>query len=119
LTGAEPRGIVTEFHVAPPLVVTISNAVALGSISPNGFGPTAVQVLAYEHDTDRKTLVPPSTNRGSHDSPPSVLTRICDPTATQNIDVGQATDPSAPRWVGRVGVVQDEPPFEETRSSPR
>jgi hypothetical protein len=43
---------------------------------------------------------------------------IDEPTATQNLEVGQATDPSAPNAEGNVGTVHVEPSFADTRSSP-
>jgi hypothetical protein len=51
-------------------------------------------------------------------APPSVLTTTDAPTATQNVEVAQSTDPSAPVVAGNVGAVQVAPPSEETSSWP-
>jgi hypothetical protein len=62
LSVQEPAGVATEFHVLPPSVVTTSNAALVGTVAPSGFAPIATQFDADEHDTERSTPVPPSTN---------------------------------------------------------
>jgi len=118
-TNDVPAGIVTEVHVLPASPVTISKPPAVASVMPAGLAPSATQLVAEAHETDRKIPVPPSTKRGDHDCPPSVLTRICAPTATQNVVVGQFTDPRAAIEVGRLGTVQDPPPSADTNTWPR
>jgi hypothetical protein len=56
------------------------------------------------------------TVRALQEVPPFVETSIEAPTDTQNVDVGQATEPSAPSDAGSDGAVQLVPPFEETSS---
>jgi hypothetical protein len=115
---ALPGGVATDLHVAPALVVTTSNAAADGSWATAGLAPIATQVVAEEHDTERSTPVPPLTVRAPQELPPLVLTRIEAPTDTQNVDVGQSTEPSAPTEEGSVGTFQVAPPLEESRSCP-
>jgi hypothetical protein len=116
LTVAEAAGMATGFHVAPASVVVTSNAEAFELIWTCGFGPMAVQVVADEHDTDRRTPVPPLTSRKVHERPPSWLTRIWPPTATQNVVVGQSTEPSAATYGGSVGLAQVAPLSEDKRT---
>jgi len=118
LSDHEPEGVATDFHVVPPSVVTTSNAALAGTVAPNGFAPMATQFDADEHDTERNTPVPPFTNCWLHDWPPSLLTTICAPTATQNVALGQSTDPRAPTSFGRVGTVQVAPPSDENSNWP-
>jgi hypothetical protein len=70
-----PAGMASDCQVAPPSDVEISNTPSDELLIPVGSGPIATQSSAEEHDTARSTPVPPSTARGLHDSPPSVLTR--------------------------------------------
>ncbi|MGC1420054.1 MAG: hypothetical protein WA786_08050 [Acidimicrobiales bacterium] len=98
-------GAATDFHVAPPSEVTTSFAPAFWSFRPKGLAPMATQSDDDEHDTERRTPVPPLTNCSDQVWPPSLLTRICAPTATQNVVVGQSTDPSA-----SIGL-EDDPAF--------
>jgi hypothetical protein len=109
LSVHDPAGVATEFHVVPPSVVTTSNAALAGAVAPSGFAPIATQSDADEHDTERSTPVPPSTNCWLQDWPPSLLTRICAPTATQNEELGQSTEPRAPTSFGSVGTFQVTP----------
>jgi hypothetical protein len=115
---AEPAGMATEFHVTPPSLVVTSNAVAEGSWATSGFPPIATHEVDDVHDTERRTPVPPWTVRALHVVPPLPLTSIDDPTDTQNVVVGQSTEPSAPKDAGNVGTLQVVPPLEETRSCP-
>jgi hypothetical protein len=78
----------------------------------------ATHSLDDEHETFRNTPVPPATCSGVHDSPPSLLTRIPFPTATQKVELGQSTDPSAPMLAGICGVDHVDPPSDETTISP-
>jgi hypothetical protein len=115
---AEPTGIATELHVAPPSVVTSSKAVAVGSCATLGLAPIATHVVAVAHETERSTPVPPFTVRCVQVAPPSLLTTIDAPTDTQKLVVGQSTEPSAPVAAGSVGVVQLTPPSDETSNWP-
>jgi hypothetical protein len=103
LADHEPSGNVIDAQFAPPSIVAIPNAVAELSDTPSEFEPIATHVVAEEHETDRRMLVPPSTNRANQSWPPSTLTRIWAPTATQKFELGQSTDPSAPTVAGSLG----------------
>jgi hypothetical protein len=115
---AEPAGVDTDDQLAPPLVVTASNADAAESCAMPGLGPIATHVVPEEHATERSTPVPPFTVLVTHVLPPSVLTSTDDPTATQNLVVGQATDPMAPTDVGKFADFHVVPPSDERSSSP-
>jgi len=78
----------------------------------------ATHVVADEQATERNTPVPPSTVRDVQVVPPSVLTRIDAPTATQKVVVGHATDPIAPAVFGNVAALQLVPPLAESSNSP-
>jgi len=117
-TLALAAGIGTEFHVSPPFDVTTSNAAARLSWATIGLGPTATQLVAETHDTDRRTPVPPLTSRRVQERPPSKLTTIDAPTATQKVALGQSTDPRAPTDDGTVGAFQVVPPSKVTSSWP-
>jgi hypothetical protein len=80
--------------------------------------PTATHVVADSHETERNTPVPPLTVRAAQVFPPSLLTTIDAPTATQNDEVGQSTEPKAPKLVGRIGTLQAIPPSDESKSWP-
>jgi hypothetical protein len=78
----------------------------------------ATHIVADSHETERNTPVPPFTVLSVHVSPPSLLTRIDAPTATQKDEVGQSTEPSAPTVAGRLGTLQVIPPSDESKSCP-
>ena len=91
-------------------------AAAVRSCMTPGFAPTATQVVADSHATDRSGPKPPIAVRGDHVTPPSVLTTMDEPTATQNVDVGQSTDPSAPSDPDPAGTAHVAPPSDDVRS---
>jgi hypothetical protein len=66
----------------------------------------ATQSDDEEHETERRTPVPPLTNCSDQVCPPSPLTIIWAPTATQNVVEGQSTDPRAPN------ALEDDPAFQ-------
>ena len=117
-TDQELAGMVIGLHVVPPSVVLIPKAAVCASVAPSGLAPIATQSVAEEHDTERSIPVPPLTNCADQVCPPSSLTRICAPTATQNVELGQSTDPRAPTSFGRVGTLQVAPPSDEISSWP-
>jgi hypothetical protein len=118
LSVNDPGGVTTEAHFVPPSDVTTSNALARDSVTPSELEPMATHVVVDEHDTERRTPVPPLTNLGVHVLPPSVLTKIWAPTATQNDVAAQLTDPRAPTFAGSVGVAHVEPPSVDNRICP-
>lgn len=61
-TDAEPDGIGTLDHVAPPSLVTTSSALSVVD-ELSGLGPTATHAVGESHETLRSTPVPPLTNR--------------------------------------------------------
>ena len=115
---ALPGGVATDDQVAPPSSVATANAEASGLCAMAGLAPTATQVVADWHETERSTPVPPATVRGVQVCPPSLDTKIDAPTDTQNVALGQLTEPIAPKPAGSWGTVHVAPPSEETRSWP-
>src|ERR1700688_3000475 len=57
----------------------------------------ATHDLGEPHETVRKMPAPPLTNCCVQDWPPSLVTKICAPTATQSLPLAQLTPPSAPK----------------------
>ena len=91
----DPFGMTTEDHVAPPSVVSTSNAATPGTRPVSAFGPIATQSVEVGQAMDRKLCIPPTTGLYAQVSPPSVLTRMLLPTAMQVVDVGHAIAPRA------------------------
>jgi hypothetical protein len=91
----DPEGMDRACQVAPPSLVTIPVAANDGSRFPAALLPTATQFEAVGHEMLVNVCAPPSTPRSCQVAPPSLLTRITSPTATQNVAVGQLTASSA------------------------
>jgi hypothetical protein len=118
LSAALATGIVTGVQVTPPSRVTTSNAADWRFWATAGLGPSATQVVTETHETDRKTPVPPFTARALQVLAPSLLTTIEAPTATQNVALGQSTEPRAPTDAGTENADHVVPPLEDESRFP-
>jgi len=86
----------------------------VGSESPAVLGPVAIQSDAEGHATEVSPEAPVELNRCTQVEPPSLDWRNSAPTATQSVELAQATSRSGPRFGGTDGAgCQVAPVFAE------